>query len=166
MFKLFNSQSYWFWFYYRNSFIKLSYSQFKSQLFFFFIFTFVMFFPINCTTCLGHSIYYEFTRNLITLIHVFVYDDKNKTLHFLTFQSLTFFSIQNSCSLFIAFKDQVIFILPHNCAYSCAIFWLQCYINMILYYDLTWRRKTVDLFLFHLSYIPFNGFIQRYLAMK
>ena len=166
MFKLFNSQSYWFWFYYSNSFIMLWVTANLNRSYFFFIFTFVMFFPINCTTCLGHSIYYEFTRNLITLIHVFVYDYKNKTLHFLPFQSLTFFSIQNSCSLFIAFKDQVIFILPHNCAYSCAIFWLQCYINMsdfILWLNVT---KENSWFIFVpsiiLSYKPFNAFIQRY----
>ena len=43
--------------------------------------TFVIFFLINCTTCLGHSISHEFTWNLITLM--LAYDYENKKLDFL-----------------------------------------------------------------------------------
>ena len=51
------------------------------------IFTFVMLSPINRTTytCLGHSIYHEFTWNLFTLI--LAYEYYYKVLHFRTFQS-------------------------------------------------------------------------------
>ena len=72
---------------------------------------------------LGHSIYHEFTRNLNTLIMAYEY----KELHFSMFQSETFFFIHSACSsLFVAYKDQIIFISPYNCSfnrtYSCTIF--------------------------------------------
>ena len=46
-------------------------------------------FPYNYTTCTGHSIYHEFTGNLITLI--LVYEYKYKEQRFFSFQSKTFF---------------------------------------------------------------------------
>ena len=87
---------------------------------------FVIFCPINCTICQGYSSYHGFTQNLITLI--FAYAFRYKELHFWTFQSLIFF-IHKACpSLFVAFKDQIIFISPDNWlinrTYPCTIFFV------------------------------------------
>ena len=47
------------------------------------------------------------------------YDYKNETLHF-QHLNLKLFSSHNVCSLFVAFKDQIIFISPDNCLFKVA----------------------------------------------
>ena len=68
-----------------------------------------MFFPINCTTYLGHSIYHEFTLYLITLI--FAYGYEFKEMCFLTLEPKYVFCLK---SLFEAFQDKIIFISRNN----------------------------------------------------
>ena len=105
---------------------------------------------IDCSTCLGHSIYHEFTRHLITLILMI--------LHLLTFQFYAFYIHYVCSSLFVSFKDHIIFISP--CFLAIHVF----VTRRIVYYDVTWRRKTADLSLFRESYLLFkkDAYIQKF----
>ena len=109
------------------------------------IFTLVKFFPIKCTTYLGHSIYHEFTWYLITSILAYGYEYKE--IRFIMFEPKHVFYLK---SLFEAFKDQIIFILHDNWSfdttYSCTIFlgYITKKTRLLLYSEVTrWKKQVL-----------------------